>query len=205
MATIERSGVLTGKLKVHLDSKKTITDFIGDIAVLRIDKNSALLIVEGECSCADIVCYSGNDFILINRMNGFIDEHNVSYETQECWDFTRSILTDNLIMLRSQSEILRENTETGIYVGTGAYEYDNDFLLIEKDTIIDLKNANKKIIRKTRNKIFAWYGYQFNSPDLIEYFSHFTWYKPRFNNIDTLLSEEEKRFVNDLLKIEKNK
>lgn len=55
----------------------------------------------------------------------------------------------------------------------------------------DLSWRSKEGLRILRNWIFARHGYKFNSKDLIQYFSQYPWYTPRFDNVNSQLSEIE--------------
>lgn len=64
---------------------------------------------------------------------------------------------------------------------------------------------SKEELRLLRNTIYAQYGYDFNSPDLKEYFSQFAWYMPDPNlkMEDIVLTEKEKEFIEKILTKEK--
>jgi DNA-binding PadR family transcriptional regulator len=51
-----------------------------------------------------------------------------------------------------------------------------------------------------RNEIFAEYGYKFKSKKWQNYFSTFSWYKPRFDNVDQKLTEIDKHNIKVILK-----
>jgi len=46
-----------------------------------------------------------------------------------------------------------------------------------------------------RNEIFAEYGYRFQSEKWQHYFAQFEWYRPRFDNVDHLLTEIERHNI----------
>jgi len=62
----------------------------------------------------------------------------------------------------------------------------NNFSLAQMD------NQNIKFIR---NMIYAKYGYIFNSQAFFEYFSRFNWYEPKYNNVDSFLTEIDKNNI----------
>jgi len=78
-----------------------------------------------------------------------------------------------------------------------------DFKKITSGEIVSVGNMtlqsdySKKELRLMRNTIYAQYGYDFNSPDLKEYFSQFAWYMPNPNlkMEDIKLTEEEQEFI----------
>jgi YARHG domain-containing protein len=86
-----------------------------------------------------------------------------------------------------------------------------DYEKIRKGEIIQIGNMileadySKVELRILRNTIYAQYGYDFNSPDLKEYFSQFAWYMPDPNlkMEDIKLTEKEKEFLEKILTKEK--
>lgn len=68
---------------------------------------------------------------------------------------------------------------------------DFDWLSERYVTPDDLNWRSKDSLRILRNWIFARHGYKFKSQDLIQYFSQYPWYTPRFDNVNSQLSEIE--------------
>lgn len=50
-------------------------------------------------------------------------------------------------------------------------------------------------LRILRNAIYARHGYIFKSQDLKRYFSQYSWYNPRYSNVESSLSSIEKKNV----------
>ena len=67
----------------------------------------------------------------------------------------------------------------------------------------ELEGQSLEELRIIRNEIFARNGYRFKSADLQDYFSKMEWYKPKYDNVDSLLSETDKQNIELLLKFEK--
>jgi len=67
----------------------------------------------------------------------------------------------------------------------------------------ELEGKSSEELRIIRNEIFARKGYRFKSTDLQDYFSKIDWYEPKYDNVDSLLSETNKRNIELLLKFEK--
>ena len=67
-----------------------------------------------------------------------------------------------------------------------------------------LRKLDKRDLRIIRNALFAFYGYHFNSPDLMKYFSQFSWYSPNptITNDLEILSESQKYMFNLVLQYE---
>ena len=64
---------------------------------------------------------------------------------------------------------------------------------------------SKETLKILRNTVYAQYGYSFSSKDLKDYFSQFEWYIPDPNlTIEQIkLTEKEKKFIDEILKREK--
>ena len=72
---------------------------------------------------------------------------------------------------------------------------------ITLEDIIDHGYDNSDL-RLLRNAIFARHGYRFKSQDLQEYFSQFSWYIPRFDDVTSHLSEVERENIKFLKSLE---
>lgn len=70
-------------------------------------------------------------------------------------------------------------------------------------TVAELENKDLDELRIIRNEIFARKGYIFNSEDLKKHFLGFDWYEPRFTNVDSLLTETDKKNIQTILELEK--
>ena len=87
--------------------------------------------------------------------------------------------------------------------------YHNQLKNGKKVRVVYLGNMDDKYtkeeLRLMRNTIYAQYGYDFNSPDLKEYFSQFAWYMPDPNlkMEDIVFTEKEKEFIKKVLTKEK--
>jgi len=70
---------------------------------------------------------------------------------------------------------------------------------------IELKYKSLDELKIIRNEIFARKGYIFNSEDLLKHFSTFDWYKPKYENVDYLLTGLDKKNIQTVLELEKRK
>lgn len=52
-----------------------------------------------------------------------------------------------------------------------------------------------------RNEIFADYGYVFKSEKWINYFKNKSWYTPKYENVDNMLTEKDKANINVILEV----
>jgi hypothetical protein len=73
------------------------------------------------------------------------------------------------------------------------------FRVSEKYTAESAKQLDSSELRVKRNEIFARYGYKFKSEELSTYFSSKEWYEPKYDNVDSLLTELDKQNVKILL------
>ncbi|MCX2679284.1 YARHG domain-containing protein [Galbibacter sp. EGI 63066] len=105
-----------------------------------------------------------------------------------------------------------KNIEFGVISKYAFYSSPVDYGKAMMGEIISIRNLtletnhSKSQLRLLRNTIYARYGYDFDSPDLKEYFSQFAWYMPDPNlkMEDIKLTEKEKAFVEKILMKEKN-
>jgi hypothetical protein len=81
---------------------------------------------------------------------------------------------------------------------------DNQNIIYHYRFIWGFVQLNKTGLRLLRNTIYAKHGYIFNSPDLQEHFSQFSWYVGTKNNVDNELTENEKIIIDYIRRIENN-
>jgi hypothetical protein len=83
-----------------------------------------------------------------------------------------------------------------------------DFINLEGKDFIYMSHYFSEIdlarLRLLRNTIFAKYGYKFNSIDLKNHFSKFSWYNGTKTNVDKELNDNEIKFIEFLKKMENN-
>ncbi len=72
-------------------------------------------------------------------------------------------------------------------------------------SISELQDKSIDQLRIIRNEIFARKGYIFNSQDLQDHFSTFDWYKPKYENVDSLLTDLDKKNIQTILELENKK
>jgi len=95
----------------------------------------------------------------------------------------------------STREELRNKTKTEIEKISEVY------LTVMYDSM-KLAKFGLDSLRFKRNEIFARRGLIFKSKDLQEFFSKFDWYLPKYNNVDSLLNETDKKNINLVISIE---
>lgn len=74
----------------------------------------------------------------------------------------------------------------------------------EYESVYDLENGNMVLLNGVdldvmRNEIFAEYGFIFKSPKWKAYFEAKPWYKPRYDNVDKLMTEKDKANIKFIL------
>jgi hypothetical protein len=73
---------------------------------------------------------------------------------------------------------------------------------VDSAYLIKLKEHNE--LSMARNEIFARYGYIFKNQELKKHFNSLDWYRPRYANVDSFLTEVEKWNIRKLLEMERN-
>ena len=95
----------------------------------------------------------------------------------------------NLFSVRCvQNHISIQNTNSAI---PGSYPQTSERLLTDSD----LQNLSKKDLRIMRNEIFARHGYIFQSDDLKAYFKNQNWYTPKYDDVNSMLTDIEARNI----------
>jgi hypothetical protein len=61
--------------------------------------------------------------------------------------------------------------------------------------VTDIQGLNKWDLKVMRNEIFARHGYIFKTQEMKDYFGTQPWYAPRYANIESMLSDTEKKNV----------
>ena len=135
--------------------------------------------------------YYDHDGIYINTANaGAIDDYDI-YTIQ-----------DNIIAVTSEYMEFVE----GEYVmeETGKTIYTIDYYVESEGKFKSLQDVEEKELKILRNRIFAKHGYIFKNEFYTNYFTDFAWYTPQHDNVDHLLTTEEKALA-DHIKILENK
>ncbi|MEP2774181.1 MAG: YARHG domain-containing protein [Fulvivirga sp.] len=82
-----------------------------------------------------------------------------------------------------------------------------EFRITERYSSESVKQLDSAELRIKRNEIFAQYGYKFKSEELSIYYSSKPWYEPKYDNVDSLLTELDKKNIRILLneEVERNR
>ena len=59
----------------------------------------------------------------------------------------------------------------------------------------DVENLNGWELKIMRNEIFARHGYIFKTDEMKEYFKYQSWYQPKYDNVDDMLTKVEKENI----------
>ena len=59
----------------------------------------------------------------------------------------------------------------------------------------DLRGLSKQELRILRNEIFARHGYIFQTQEMKTYFQNQSWYSPRYNNVNSMLTDIEQKNI----------
>jgi hypothetical protein len=121
-----------------------------------------------------------------SKINGISDEANFELENKN----------EGIIIIQST---IRGHELLNLIV------YAGDIRELEKSiTMEQLEIFSKDDLRILRNTIYAKYGYRFNSKDLQEHFSEFSWYNGVTNNVDTKLTAVDIGNIELVQKAEQN-
>jgi hypothetical protein len=103
------------------------------------------------------------------------------------------LLASSLLIGCSTSTTDKETNDTQVV------ETKVEFRVNEKYTAESARKLDSSELRFKRNEIFAQYGYKFKSEELSTYFSSKEWYEPRYDDVDSLLTQLDKDNIKILL------
>lgn len=151
----------------------------------------------------------GSDFSGAGKENAELIEqlHSMGYDRSAAAVYDRDIFhlyaadesVEALLKIRLVNSIQTGETDWGetptAYIEQISGETAGQYMLPESNSreleLPDLSGMTKEQLRIARNEIYARYGWQFEAPDLAQYFGERTWYAPSENVDDTILSEIE--------------
>lgn len=93
------------------------------------------------------------------------------------------------IKKNSQGSLNNENNSAG--GNNSIYPQASDRMLSSDD----VNNLSAWELKIMRNEIFARYGYIFKKEELRNYFMYEKWYTPRYDNVDNMLTDLEKKNI----------
>lgn len=121
-------------------------------------------------------------------MNRGKKESNSSY-------YSRTATTGRDLTADNRSKELKESQQK--IVAAPALRRDNPYSWLSEDyiTFTDLSPYTRNELKILRNAIFARHGYIFNSKELTDHFSQFSWYTPRYTNVTRSLTDIERENI----------
>ncbi|MBW2254592.1 MAG: YARHG domain-containing protein, partial [Deltaproteobacteria bacterium] len=119
-----------------------------------------------------------------------LKEHELVTDT----GFEASFLHGAFVDLRYTKTPFEEN-EAGAMDVAGEPVAFHEYFVIDTCKVVPLAEVPREKLRFFRNRVFARYGYQFKSEDLTAYFSQFAWYEPTTTDVNTQVTEEDKRLI----------
>lgn len=114
-------------------------------------------------------------------------------------DYDLFKIQDNFIGLSCEYMEFEEGEYTMESTGNTIYEIE---YFAESSGELVVLNEGTKDLDVWRNQIFAKHGYIFKNEKYTNIFNDFTWYKPKHDNVDHLLSPEEKALVKYIRELE---
>jgi hypothetical protein len=67
----------------------------------------------------------------------------------------------------------------------------------------ELKRYTQYQLKIMRNEIFARHGYIFKTAEMKNHFATKTWYSPRYNDVNNMLTDIEKQNIKTIQQLEK--
>jgi hypothetical protein len=96
-----------------------------------------------------------------------------------------SYVTERKIDYYSDEEAVSIDQQNSL---PGKYQIASERILSEND----IANIDKYELKLMKNEIFARYGYIFKTPEMKAYFESQNWYKPKYDDVTSYLTEIEK-------------
>ncbi len=149
--------------------------------------------------CTDIMCGDEMEFFLI-KDGSIIHRTSAMFNTEG--SPTNSILHDTFVQYLETKHVWTSDEGEAM-----TFDKKDDFIggmrfVLKDGKLIQLNELSKTDLRIFRNLIFAKYGYKFKSDDLKAHFSTMSWYRPEHDNVDAMLSDEDKELAAYLKNLE---
>lgn len=138
----------------------------------------------------------------------FISYFNVEGELESCQELM--LINENLNYFVIQGDYLGFKMEYAEFV-EGDYIMEETGNMVEEwkyfhctaEHLVSIDDITLSKLPFLRNQIYARHGYIFKSKKYTDYFEKFKWYFPEHENVDELLSEQEKDLINYFVVLEK--
>ncbi len=127
------------------------------------------------------------------------DYVHYEYLIDETMTFALGDFSDNYLFIIDSAVFATDFDKEKIF-----FPLDGDYPFVSMRPVdsIELTKYSKKELRLMRNEIFARYNYIFKSEDLSWHFGDKSWYHPRRENVDGLLTILEKKNIELIKKME---
>lgn len=134
-----------------------------------------------------------------NNLIEIDDDENryiINYEYDDFGNWIKEIkkvnddtyVTERKIDYYSDEEAVSINQQNSL---PGKYQIASERILSEND----IANIDKYELKLMKNEIFARYGYIFKTPEMKAYFESQNWYKPKYDDVTSYLTEIEKNNI----------
>ena len=112
--------------------------------------------------------------------------------------FIRPSDSSPVIIPDEEDEVVEKDTaaqvETEEWQPDPSFAGEEDFAWLSKElNPFYLENLSADELALLRHTIYARHGYIFDKKELNDYFSHYSWYRPKFRNVDNKLTKIEKK------------
>lgn len=107
-------------------------------------------------------------------------------------------LKEKELQLKEKEMEMRKNSESSLSSGDNSAGGNSSLYPEASDRLLtsdDVSNLNSWELKIMRNEIFARYGYIFKKEEMRSYFNAQRWYTPRYENVDGMLSDVEKKNI----------
>jgi hypothetical protein len=134
-----------------------------------------------------------------NNLIEIDDDENryiINYEYDDFGNWIKEIkkvnddtyVTERKIDYYSDEDAVSINQQNSL---PGKYQIASERILSEND----IANIDKYELKLMKNEIFARYGYIFKTPEMKAYFESQNWYKPKYDDVTSYLTEIEKNNI----------
>ena len=112
--------------------------------------------------------------------------------------FIRPSDSSPVLIPDEEDEVVEKDTaaqvETEEWQPDPSFAGEEDFAWLSKElNPFYLENLSADELALLRHTIYARHGYIFDKKELNDYFSHYSWYRPKFRNVDNKLTKIEKK------------
>ena len=196
---------IIGSLKVNIEVQE-VPEYIFHIMSIynaQGEKVDELRIIKFHNSSTGCDSRISSEYSFTGDSQFQIISNNYKYDCGAEIDPSSGVSEEEFLRIENPYDIVvreSESQETTFYTITeiGKIVKGESTSILVSDKISSLERFDelpRERLRLLRNHIFAQYGYQFKSEDLANHFASKDWYSPRFDNVDKLLTENDKQII----------